>query len=176
MAERGTGGPPAPPYGAAAMTVRIRQATAVDLPAIKAMVQEFVGFLNAIDDDPEDVGIEMLDRLDNLAFGPAPLCSILLAERDGHLAGYLVCFPGVFMDRVVASLHIADLFVREPDRRHGVGRALMEGAAAFAADRDIRTLFWTVWRKNPGAMQFYERLGASFVDEERLMMWAPASD
>ena len=145
----------------------MRHATRDDLPAVKAMVREFLDYLDAIE-GPDDgpVGSEALDRLEVLAFGDRPVCTVLIAERDGRAAGYMVYALGVDMDRVAPSLHIADLFVRAPDRRTGVGRALMKAAAAIARVQDIPTMFWTVWRKNPPAIAFYERIGAIAVDEE----------
>jgi GNAT superfamily N-acetyltransferase len=48
----------------------------------------------------------------------------------------------------------------------------MEAVAGIVQRRGGLTLFWTVWRKNPKAVVFYEHLGARPWDEEILMKWS----
>ncbi len=150
--------------------VDLRRATEADLPAVKAMIHEFADYLNAID-EPEELDPALVARIRNLAFGPAPLCSIEIAEMPGGPVGYMVHFTAVNMDGYAPALYIADLFVRDGWRKRGVGRALMDRAASIAREHGGRSLFWTVWRKNPKALAFYRRLGAEPWDEAILMRW-----
>ena len=76
-------------------------------------------------DDAAKVAEDARDRLRPLAFGPSPLCTILIAELDGETVGYLNYFIDVFMDDATPTLHVADFFVRERYRLLGAGKALM---------------------------------------------------
>ncbi len=152
------------------MTTTVRLAVEADIPAIKAMMREFVDYLNAID-EPEDVPDEVLDRIGPMAFGPNKRCTALIAEVDGKPAGYLLYFIGVFTDPMTPVLFVADLFVSESIRRGNVGSALMFRAREIAREQAANQVVWTVWRKNPKAVEFYKALGARVFEEEILMTW-----
>jgi ribosomal protein S18 acetylase RimI-like enzyme len=47
----------------------------------------------------------------------------------------------------------------------------MDAAANLLRKRGGLRLLWTVWDQNHPAIAFYERLGARFFAEERLMTW-----
>ncbi|WP_375450023.1 GNAT family N-acetyltransferase [uncultured Devosia sp.] len=111
-------------------------------------------------------------RFEAMAFAESPACSVLLAELDGRAIGYLVHYWGVWMDDMAPCLHIADLFVHPDAHRHGIGRALMNRATEIARASGAVHMFWTVWRENLGAQDFYKRLGAELFEEERLMKLA----
>ncbi len=154
--------------------VGLRRATAADLPAIKQMAREFIDYLNAID-GPEAIDAAIFDRIERLAFGSEPLCTIELAEIDGTPVGYMIWFIGVETNGFEPALHIADLYVRDAWRERGIGRVFMDRAAALLRERGGRTLFWVVWNKNQVAIEFYRRLGAEIWDEAILMRWEPGS-
>lgn len=54
---------------------------------------------------------------------------------------------------------LEDVFVREPARRSGLGRALVEAAVARARERGCRRIELDVAEGNAGALALYERLG-----------------
>jgi GNAT superfamily N-acetyltransferase len=141
--------------GGAVMRKRlcIRKATEADLPALTTMTREFNDYLDTLGgaevaDDAAAVAAAAMGRLRPLAFGPSPLCAILIAELDGETVGYLNYFIGVFMDDATPTLHVADFFVGEKYRRRGAGKALMLEARRIGRDLGASRLFWTVWRKN----------------------------
>ncbi|HEY7688537.1 MAG TPA: GNAT family N-acetyltransferase [Dongiaceae bacterium] len=153
------------------MAIHVRSANRGDLPVLKRMIRENIDYLNAID-EPEEVSPSTIDRVEGLAFESDPLCTILVAEFEGQLAGYVLFFVGVDMDEVAPAYHINDLFVREVFHRKGVGRALMDTVREMAGSRGAARIFWTVWRKNPGAIAFYRSLGAESWNEELPMVWS----
>jgi ribosomal protein S18 acetylase RimI-like enzyme len=70
---------------------------------------------------------------------------------------------------------VADLFVREAARSRKVGSALMDEAARIIRRQGGRRILWTVWSRNPAAIDFYWSLGARFVEDEPLMTWTSES-
>jgi GNAT superfamily N-acetyltransferase len=156
------------------MTVIIRDAVATDLPVLQAMLREFADYLNTIA-DPEPVDESAFARLGNLLFGPHAAGRVLLAEDGEGCLGYLAYVIGIDLEAAYPTLQIADLFVRDGARRHGIGRALMAEAGQRIRDLGGTTLLWHVWRKNPAALDFYRQLGAAPVEDELLMKWVPAA-
>jgi GNAT superfamily N-acetyltransferase len=157
------------------MTVQIRPARPADLAIIKALLREFAAYLNAID-EPEPVDDEEIDRIEQLAFGPEAVCTMLIAEADGAIAGHLSYFWGLSMEGVARALFVGDLFVRDGLRGRGIGRLLMEHVRDLARARGANQVLWTVWSKNAAAQDFYRRLGARTYDEEVLMTWPVTND
>ncbi len=60
---------------------------------------------------------------------------------------------------------LEDLFVREEARRHGVGRALVQGVIDLAAGRGCRRVELDVNEANAGALAMYESFGFSAQDD-----------
>lgn len=58
------------------------------------------------------------------------------------------------------TLVLKELFVPEPFRGVGVGRALMHAVAKFASEIGAPRLQWTVLPQNHSAKRFYADLGA----------------
>ena len=85
-----------------------------------------------------------------------------LAEREDVLAGCALWW---------SSGWLKDIVVREAERRHGLGSALVRQGLAEFARRGMRRVGLKVDAANPtGAPQLYERLG--FVTERREQIWA----
>ena len=155
---------------AGAPELSIRRADRGDLPELSQLWYEFETWLNAIA-NPKPIDRGRFDRFDALAFGPDAICTVLLAEQKGVPSGYLVYYPGVWMDDLAPCIHVADLFVRATAHRQGIGRALMEHVRTVARGSGCEHVFWTVWRKNQAAQEFYRRLGATPFDDEVFMIW-----
>jgi GNAT superfamily N-acetyltransferase len=158
--------------------IAIRPAVPGDAAELGRMSQEFVDELDAMPvaadapdiPEPDDIVLspEILARD---IFSPQPLAHVLMAEQGGEAIGYLMYHFGYWPADAAPSLHVVDLFVRPVARKAGVGRALMEAAAAVIRQRGGQRVLWTVWDQNHAAMAFYQRLGARLFAEERLMTW-----
>jgi GNAT superfamily N-acetyltransferase len=61
-------------------------------------------------------------------------------------------------------LFLEDLFVREAFRNKGVGKALLAKVARIARSENCFGMRWEVLDWNQPAIDFYKRLGASFLD------------
>ncbi len=140
--------------------MRIRPATPADFGALqdieRAAGQAFraVGMPEIADDDP---------------FTLAELTSYQQAGRawvtagpDGHPVAYLVADP------VDGNLHIEQVSVH-PDYAHrGLGRALLEHAAAVATAAGQPALTLTTFTEVPWNAPYYERLGFRRLPESQV--------
>jgi GNAT superfamily N-acetyltransferase len=158
--------------------IAIRPAVPSDAAALGRMSQEFLDELNVMPvaagageiPEPDDVVLtEEIFARD--IFGAQPLAFVLIAESGGEAVGYLMYHFGYWPADAAPTLHVVDLFVRPEARKRGAGRALIEEAANVLRKRGGQRLIWTVWDQNHPAIAFYERLGARFFAEERLMTW-----
>jgi GNAT superfamily N-acetyltransferase len=93
-------------------------------------------------------------------FGERSFIECVVAEEDGHLAGFALFYLTYSTFRTQPMMWLEDLFVR-PDRRGaGWGRALLERVARRARERGCWRLDWSVLQWNEPAIEFYERVGA----------------
>jgi RimJ/RimL family protein N-acetyltransferase len=86
-----------------------------------------------------------------------PHAAVFVAENGGQIVGRL----SVARDPHPASFHVADLglMVAASHRRQGIGRALLERAAEWAADSRVRKLELHVFPHNEPAIALYESFG-----------------
>jgi ribosomal protein S18 acetylase RimI-like enzyme len=105
----------------------------------------------------------------SLIVGPGS--AILLAETNTEIAGFVALRvyrveqrPGM---RRTSFVIIENMAVAPLHRRRGIGRALLEAAEDWTAQRGIAVLQLFVWEFNDAAVRFYESEG--FVTELRGM-------
>ena len=86
-----------------------------------------------------------------------PDAAVYVAEDAGQLVGRL----SLARDPHPASHHVADLglMVARTHRGRGIGRLLLEQAAAWARDAGVRKLELHVFPWNEPAIRLYERFG-----------------
>ena len=98
-------------------------------------------------------------------FGPRPKFRALIAEWNGHVAGYACFFDiySTFQGR--SGLFLDDLFVRPEFRKKGIGKKLLARVAKIAWEEDYFCLRWEVLDWNTSAIEFYRSLGTVFLDE-----------
>ena len=141
----------------------IREATEEDVPTIVELVAELAAF--------EGLTGEMVSGTGDFAralFGPDAVANVSLAtEDDGSVAGMALWFRtfSTFLGR--DGIWLEDLFVREPHRGRGHGRALLE----HLRDRTEGRVEWSVLDWNSGAIGLYERVGARPVEGWTTYRW-----
>ena len=104
-------------------------------------------------------------------FGPHAAFTGLVAELDGEVVGYLLYHFGYDTDRAMRLMFVIDLYVQGAKRKRGIGEALMRAAAQICREAGGRELIWSVFVPNKLAFQFYERLGAKYIQELTFMYW-----
>ncbi len=107
-------------------------------------------------------------------FGENPQFRAFIADWDGQAAGYAVIF-GYFSTWAGRGLFLEDLFVRQPFRNRGIGKALLSEVARIAVDEGCYGIHWEVLDWNEKAIELYKALGAEFRDRWRpvLLMGEP---
>ena len=81
-----------------------------------------------------------------------------VAEADGRVIGWVHAVVADFVD-VEAFVLIAGLVVDRERRRQGIGRALLEGAEAWAVEQGCALVRLTSSATRTKAHRFYEGLG-----------------
>jgi len=142
----------------------IRAANREDIPQILA----FIRALAAYEREPQAV-IATEAELERDGFGPDPYFFCLMAEVDGHAAGFALCYfsYSTWMGR--PGLYLEDIFIEPELRGRGVGKALLERLAQIAVEKGCSRLHWEVLDWNTPAIEFYRTMGAEFLDEWRNM-------
>lgn len=150
--------------------IHIHPAVPVDVPLIRALVQELAEY----EREPQSVLIteEQLLR-DGFSENSAErYFECLIAEfdtKDGRQpAGFALFFP-IYSTWRGRSLHLEDLFVRPAFRGHGIGKSLLQHIASIAIDRGCARLQWDVLEWNKPAIDFYRSLDATMLEEWRRM-------
>jgi GNAT superfamily N-acetyltransferase len=146
--------------------LHIRAATVLDVGLLRNMICELAEYERQL--DLVSIGEEDLARD---GFGVNPRFRALIAEWDGHPAGYALFF-GFYSTWVGHGLFLEDLFVREAFRRRGIGQALLAAVAQIAVAEHGYGIQWEVLDWNEKAIQLYKQLGATFRDQWRPVLLA----
>lgn len=104
-------------------------------------------------------------RLVEHGFGERPRFRAYLAEIRGEPVAYAITFEAYSSFLARPTLFLEDLFVKPAARSRGVGRALFRFFAREAVKRDCGRMEWMVLDWNELAIEFYERLGATRLEE-----------
>lgn len=141
----------------------IRDARPADTEQICALIEEHARY------EGNDTLVHDRAEMHGHLFGTDPKAWVLLAEVDGVVAGFALCWwtfsswegkPGIWMD---------DLFIRPAYRRHGLGRAMMLQLRARSSGR----IEWEMKGGNEKAESFYRELGAERVSGWVQYRWKP---
>jgi GNAT superfamily N-acetyltransferase len=150
--------------------MNIRPATREDVPALLSLIRG----LAAYEKKPQAVVATKRDLLRD-AFGPHPKFRALIAEWKGEAAGYASFFHFYSTYQGRSALFLEDLFVLERFRGHGIGMALLSAVAKLAVEEGCFGLRWEVLDWNRPAIQFYEKLGAIFLNERKVVAFDEAA-
>jgi ribosomal protein S18 acetylase RimI-like enzyme len=92
-------------------------------------------------------------------FGDGRFGQVFLIRSEGEVAGYLVLAFGFSLEFHGRDAFVDELYVREPFRGRGLGRAALAHAEAVCRDAGIEALHLEVDRENGRAQALYERAG-----------------
>jgi ribosomal protein S18 acetylase RimI-like enzyme len=129
------------------MQPTVREATPEDAPDLAELIAEFNG--------PHGDATETAARLTACAGTEVALLATVGTEVVGFAC--LRVTPAIGTRTPHALL--TELYVREAERRHGIGQALVEEAERRAAARGATHLYLFTGEQNQTAQAFYERNG-----------------
>jgi GNAT superfamily N-acetyltransferase len=144
---------PHPPFA-------IRAARAEDCGTIAELIRAL-----AVYERLEDQARATADDLRRNLFGPRPYAEALIAEVEGHPAGFALYFHNFSTFRGQPGIYLEDLFVRPEYRNRGIGRGFLAQLAKLALERGCGRLEWAVLDWNDPAIQFYRSLDAAPMDD-----------
>lgn len=150
--------------------LKIRVVTRNDVSNLLSLIRA----LAAYEKKPHAVVTTEADLLRD-AFGPHPKFRSLIAEWDGEPAGYASFFYFYSTYKGRAALFLEDLFVLEKFRGHGLGKDMLAAVAKLALDEGCFGLRWEVLDWNRPAIDFYEKLGATFLNERKAVAFDEAA-
>ncbi|WP_033351281.1 GNAT family N-acetyltransferase [Kitasatospora aureofaciens] len=133
----------------------IRPATAADLPAVARLCAAHAAFERA-----EPVPADLAARLEPVLFSVHPRAWCLVVDHGGELIGYATYAREFSTWQAVDHVHLDCLFVTEPHRGEGWGRALLTAVRDAAAALGAAELQWQTPDWNTDAVRFYHRAGA----------------
>ena len=143
------------------LMVLIRPATVDDVTLLRTLIRELAEFEHEL----KLCVIEEANLLQD-GFGTNPCFRALIADWDGQPAGYALFF-GCYSTWAGRRLFLEDLFVREPFRGRGIGKALLASVARLAVQENCYGVQWEVLDWNERAIELYKSLGAEFLDQWR---------
>jgi GNAT superfamily N-acetyltransferase len=141
----------------------IRPAAEKDMPLLSEMIHEFAKFekLSAVVTEAD---------LARDGFGTDPKFRALLAEWEGKPAGYAFFFGYYSTFEGRPAVFLEDIYVRREYRGQGIGKALMARVAAIARQENCFGMRWEVLDWNTPAIDFYRKMGATFLDAWKNVM------
>ena len=145
------------------MSLTIDPATPDDVPLVLTFIRELAEY-----EELSDRVVVTEADLQRWMFGERRVAEAVIARQDGAPVGFALFFPvfSTFLGR--PGIYLEDLFVREPARGRGTGRALVTYLARLAVSRGWGRVEWAVLDWNTAAIGFYRRLGAEMLDDWRI--------
>jgi len=142
----------------------IRPATRDDVPQLLELIRGLATY-----EKKRHKAVVTEDDLLRDGFGPQPKFRALIAEWKGEAAGYasFFYFYSTFQGR--AALFLEDLFVLNEFRGKGIGKSLLVAVCKLAVEEGCFALRWEVLDWNAPAIEFYEKLGATFLNERKVV-------
>jgi GNAT superfamily N-acetyltransferase len=148
---------------ASAQNTRIRPATEADAELIFSLILELATYEKLADKvagDPEVLRRSLFEQ------GAA---EALILESGNEAIGYAIFFTTFSTFECRSGIWLEDVYVRPEHRRGGVGRMVMEHLAALALERGHVRLEWCALEWNEPALNFYEQLGATRLEDWRML-------
>lgn len=107
-------------------------------------------------------------------FGDSPVAYALVADDDHEIVGCAIWSLPYAVWRGRQYVWLSDLYVREPFRRRGHARELIDALARICKQHNYHRIEWRVSQDNQSAEPFYEAIGA--VGQEDWRLWQLKDD
>jgi GNAT superfamily N-acetyltransferase len=146
------------------MSAEIRAATPADIGAIFGLMLELAEFEKLM-----HMFIATESGVHDALFGERPSAEALVAEEDGNVVAYALFFQNYSTFLGKRGLYLEDLYVKPVIRGSGLGTKMLRALAALAVERQCGRFEWTVLDWNVNAIGFYEKMGATVLQDWRIV-------
>ncbi|MGB3511507.1 MAG: GNAT family N-acetyltransferase [Microcoleaceae cyanobacterium] len=143
--------------------LNLRAATPADVPVLFELIKalaEYEKLSHAVTGSATSLEAHL--------FGARPYAEAIIAEFAGQVVGFSLFFYNYSTFLTQPGIYIEDLFVLPEYRGQGIGKQLVTYVAQLAVSRNCGRLEWSVLDWNEPAIGFYQRIGASILDEWRI--------
>ncbi|NES88451.1 MULTISPECIES: GNAT family N-acetyltransferase [Okeania] len=143
--------------------VKLRSARPADVPVIFELIKalaEYEKLSHAVTGSAASLKAHL--------FSDHPYAEAIIAEFAGQPVGFSLFFHNYSTFLTQPGIYIEDLFVLPEYRGRGIGKQLVSYVAQLAVSRNCGRLEWSVLDWNKPAIGFYQRIGASILDEWRI--------
>lgn len=143
--------------------LNIRPTTPEDIPVLFQLIQALAAY-----EKLTHLVTGNADALKEHLFGDRPRAEAIMADLGEISVGFALFFPNYSTFLTKPGIYLEDVFVLPEYRRQGIGTAMLTYIAKLAFDRDAGRLEWSVLDWNRSAIDFYEKMGATVLDEWRI--------
>lgn len=143
--------------------ILIRPATEADVALLHGLILELADYeklVAAVRGDEETLRRTLFELR---------AAEALILEAGEEVAGYAIFFTTFSSFEMRPGIWLEDVYVRPEHRRGGIGRAVMEHLATLVLERGYARLDWCALEWNEPALRFYDELGATRLDEWRML-------
>jgi len=141
--------------------IEIRPAAEADVEAVFALILELATYEKLADRVFGDA--EVLRRT---LFEQRAAEALLIEDAgSGEAIGYAIFYVTFSSFECRSGIWLEDVYVRPERRRGGIGRAVMEHLAGLALERGHVRFEWCALDWNQPALDFYDGLGATRLDD-----------
>lgn len=140
--------------------IDIRKAEPDDVPLILEFIQSLAEYERL-----RDSCVATEENLRATLFSSQPAAEVIIASIDGNPVGFALFFHNYSTFLAQRGLYLEDLFVKPEARGEGAGFALLSALARIALERNCGRVEWAVLDWNQLAIDFYQRLGATPLDD-----------
>ncbi len=139
---------------------KIKEAEVSDVLLIQQLITELAEYEKLL---PQMVATPEL--LQTHIFVSSPIAHVFLAYENETPIGFALYFYNFSTFVGKPGVYLEDLYVREPFRGRGYGKALLEKLIQKAKEKDCGRIEWSVLNWNKPAIDFYKKMGAQPMEE-----------
>ena len=141
------------------MSIKIRPGKAKDLPEVVKMIKDLADYERSL--DQVKITEEVLEKD---GFGSHPYFWLLIAEKNGEIAGLAFYFIR-YSTWKGKTLYLEDFIVKNEYRRQGIGTLIFEELQNIVREEELSGIVWQVLAWNDLAIEFYKKLGATISND-----------
>ncbi|MGD1806098.1 GNAT family N-acetyltransferase [Dapis sp. BLCC M126] len=151
--------------------LKLRPAKPADVPVLFELIKalaEYEKLSHAVTGNVASLEAHLFGEPTSDGSNYRPIAEAIIAELADKPVGFSLFFHNYSTFLTKPGIYIEDLFVLPEYRGQGIGKRLVSYIAELAVSRNCGRLEWTVLDWNEPAIGFYQRIGASILDEWRI--------